>query len=924
MRRLLPCLLLVLHACGLWLTEEELCDERVDRVRWYVDIDGDGFGDPAIAYRCEEDEGFVDNADDCDDADPAIGTAESIGVLPGFTQWCRDEDQDGVGRSDDCVFTCSPPAGYEAPTSGDCDDQNPLFTVLCPWVDTAAERQANCALRTDGTIACWGNDEAGLVSEVLDDSRVYVAMDVGRDVACALRDDGRVRCWGLMGVNPGADLEATEIAVGWGAMCALDTEGQPACWASTMSPFPNAASSVPSVSGLHGLTMDEGAACALDADGRLTCWGDPEWSEMLDAVPRRGGYVRVALGHQGYNAYGCAIREDRTLDCWGAFPGGGVPGGDTFVDVAVGGGQALAVRADGTIRSFGLGVNDPDLTDAVAVAAGDTHACATRTTGEISCWGDDVARQTDVPVPGLVSLDAGGPATCGTTRVGGDLRCWGDISPAPPLSFDAIDTAGEFRCAVRDTGRLDCWSRAGAPLDTVPTGAGYRDVYVGAYLLCFETDAGALQCQRPEGAFVSTPAGTDWLAVEVSREYACGLDGEGRIYCWGNAQLAGHPTSSGYVDISTGGGHACVLDAAGAITCWGEFVDEENQPSAPWVPPTDGGFVEVSSGFQLDCARRASGEVVCWGANGPGPSPTETDFIAMEAGGYSFGCGIRANGEISCWGFAPDLFVDRPPGPWSEIRVDDSGFTTACVRASDGRVACWGVFDIERGPDDDLTSPSLGSDHGCALWRDEVRCFGADDRGQADPPAGSFTSVATGGDTSCALDRAGQMVCWGDLPAGMPPAPGSMARIAPGDRHVCGLHTDGTVECWGDISAPPTGAWATLDSGRQHTCALASDGSVACWGSDEHGQSTVPAGLSRAVQVAAGDWHTCALGEDGFATCWGLDTYGQATAPRVRYTQLTAGGEHTCGLRLDGLPWCWGRDLEGQASPPSYELLLGE
>jgi hypothetical protein len=43
-----------------------------ERVTTWADADGDGAGDAArAAIGCEAPEGYVDNADDCDDADPA-------------------------------------------------------------------------------------------------------------------------------------------------------------------------------------------------------------------------------------------------------------------------------------------------------------------------------------------------------------------------------------------------------------------------------------------------------------------------------------------------------------------------------------------------------------------------------------------------------------------------------------------------------------------------------------------------------------------------------------------------------------------------------------------------------------------------------------------------------------------------------------
>ncbi|MCB9760484.1 MAG: right-handed parallel beta-helix repeat-containing protein [Alphaproteobacteria bacterium] len=55
------------------------CDGLVDEgaaLPWYVDADGDGFGDPdAVLQSCAQPSGTVDNGDDCDDGDASVSPA---------------------------------------------------------------------------------------------------------------------------------------------------------------------------------------------------------------------------------------------------------------------------------------------------------------------------------------------------------------------------------------------------------------------------------------------------------------------------------------------------------------------------------------------------------------------------------------------------------------------------------------------------------------------------------------------------------------------------------------------------------------------------------------------------------------------------------------------------------------------------------
>ena len=52
--------------------EPRNCDERST---YWIDADGDGYGAAGDVYiGCEQPSGYVTNADDCDDADPARTT----------------------------------------------------------------------------------------------------------------------------------------------------------------------------------------------------------------------------------------------------------------------------------------------------------------------------------------------------------------------------------------------------------------------------------------------------------------------------------------------------------------------------------------------------------------------------------------------------------------------------------------------------------------------------------------------------------------------------------------------------------------------------------------------------------------------------------------------------------------------------------
>ena len=99
---------------------------------------------------------------------------------------------------------------------------------------------------------------------------------------------------------------------------------------------------------------------------------------------------------------------------------------------------------------------------------------------------------------------------------------------------------------------------------------------------------------------------------------------------------------------------------------------------------------------------------------------------------------------------------------------------------------------------------------------------------------------------------------------------------------------------------------------------------VQCWGSDEHGQSTAPAGGF--ASVGAGGFHTCGLRHASRArwTCWGRRDYAQSTSPTGSFLSISVGGFHACGLRDTGAVQCWGRNDRGQSSPPPGGFIAGQ
>ena len=127
---------------------------------YYVDGDGDGYGDPATEeLSCSPIADRIETADDCDDTNSAINPAadeicdegdvdedcdgladdlDSSTLTDGMATSYGDLDGDGYGDPGNALSSCDPIDGYVA-NSDDCDDGaaavNPAATEICDELD---------------------------------------------------------------------------------------------------------------------------------------------------------------------------------------------------------------------------------------------------------------------------------------------------------------------------------------------------------------------------------------------------------------------------------------------------------------------------------------------------------------------------------------------------------------------------------------------------------------------------------------------------------------------------------------------------------------------------------------------------------------------------------------------------------------------
>jgi len=124
-------------------------------MRWHLDADGDGYGDPRLTLNaCSAPNNYVANGMDCDDQDAELHP---------LTVWFVDADGDGAGAPPTWTG-CSAPYGYVL-SDKDCDDYNmnigPDVAEICNDLDDDCDGKTDEEDDTLSDAETWFIDQDG-------------------------------------------------------------------------------------------------------------------------------------------------------------------------------------------------------------------------------------------------------------------------------------------------------------------------------------------------------------------------------------------------------------------------------------------------------------------------------------------------------------------------------------------------------------------------------------------------------------------------------------------------------------------------------------------------------------------------------------------------------------------------------------------
>ena len=244
----------------------------------------------------------------------------------------------------------------------------------------------------------------------------------GRTYGVAVDTDGEIYTWGHTRISEKIDIanipeevkqaDLLMFAAGDDHVTAMDENKQLYVWGNTRLQQANFTSEMKKAMKKPGpewdiiqLEASNQFSAALSSDGTLYLWGNPNLADIKLRKQYQGQIAKVALTS---NEYICLLKDGTVAytgykDKGSAFAA--IPEelkGKTVIDIASTSSTAAAVTEDGKVVVWGNAKNGekniPEFSAPVKkLYGGRFHYVARLENGEVTAWGSDKYRQTDVP-----------------------------------------------------------------------------------------------------------------------------------------------------------------------------------------------------------------------------------------------------------------------------------------------------------------------------------------------------------------------------------------------------------------------------------------------------------------------------------------------------------------------------------------------
>jgi serine/threonine protein kinase len=247
----------------------------------------------------------------------------------------------------------------------------------------------------------------------------YASLSSGAYHTCAIKTNGSIACWGdnTYGQSRPPAGTFTQVMAGANHNCAINSGGSIACWGDNRYGQANAPSG-----SFTWVYPGDRHTCAINAGGTIVCWGDNTYGQLN--VPA-GTYTNLTAG----GSHACATKTYGTIVCWGdnTYGQNNVPSG-VLGAVRAAPQHTCAIAAGGSMVCWGNSAyrqTTPPSIDFSDVGRGAEHTCGLTSGGIVGCWGRNDYGQAVAPSGTFYRLGGGWYHTCAIKSADKTMVCWG-------------------------------------------------------------------------------------------------------------------------------------------------------------------------------------------------------------------------------------------------------------------------------------------------------------------------------------------------------------------------------------------------------------------------------------------------------------------------------------------------------------------
>jgi len=569
---------------------------------------------------------------------------------------------------------------------------------LANVVALAAGASHSLALERDGTVAAWGNDDAGQIDIPSKLSNV-VAVAAGGQHSLALNADGTVAAWGfnLYGQCnvPLSVTNVVAIAAGSNHSLALRGDGTVVAWGDSGSFQVYVPANLTNVVSIAAGVQH---SLALTADGQLAAWGKNLYGQTT--IPALGMPV-AAIASGGF--HNLALLRDGSVIGWGA--------GSQWTNVAPNYGQSL-------VPVHGI--------HTAAIGAGWAHSLMLRGHGAPFITDPPIGRigyrnsQVSFRVAATGELPLYYQWQSGGTNLPGATN--------QVLMLDDAVSEGEYQATVSNAlgvassapARLTLVDRPPTILEQPFNQKGYLGGQLqlqvladGSKPLFYQWRFNGADLPGANAAVLTldhlVAAQSGFYSVVVSNaggsaSSAKALIQVAQVVAWGDDTFGQTDVPyglDGVIRVTGGWYHSLALRSDGSVVAWGVSGRFNSYNYGQTTVPAITNAIAIAAGALHSLVLQADGTVVAWGAGstnsgfgynyGQAIVPAGLSDVVGIAAGAFHSIAVKSDGSVLVWGGPPGgTALAVPSQATNVVAVASSDFFISALRA-DGLMVTWGV-----------------------------------------------------------------------------------------------------------------------------------------------------------------------------------------------------------------------------------------